>query len=165
MNSQKSSPPEPLNLKLRRITPRWAHARVWRRRLVLAYYLTPLLWLGVGALWPSSLSWLAPFGGGVPLLSILWLMGATGSRADMPDVYLDERERQFRDRIFRVSFAWLMGGIGLAFAGLTFAETLGFTLPKMPLQGLFALLFFVGFPLPTAVQAWYEPTPLEEETL
>lgn len=153
----------PLNLLLSRITPRWVRSRVWRRRLALAYYFVPALWLAVGAGLPSSLPWLAPLALGIPIISLLWLMGATGARADLPDAYLDERERGFRDRVFRVSFVLLMGVVALCFSGFTLAEFFGLELPRVPLQGLFALLFFVGLPLPTVVQAWREPDPLEPD--
>ena len=35
----------PLNVRLTRITPRRVCSRAWRRRLAVAYYLVPALWL------------------------------------------------------------------------------------------------------------------------
>ena len=77
--------------------------------------------------------WLAPRGFGAPFVSLLWLMGATGARADLPDAYLDERERGLRDRVFRLSFVWLMGVIALTYMGFTLAEIFGLELSRVPL--------------------------------
>jgi hypothetical protein len=159
MNSTQT---EPLNLRLVRITPRWVRSRAWRRRLAVAYYLAPTLWLVLGAVWPSSLLWLAPFGLGIPLLSLLWLMGATGARADLPDTLLDEREQQLRGEVYQSAFIFLMGMVALVYLVLTLLEAVGVNLPLEP-RNLIGLLFFAGFPLPTLVQAWREPEPLEEE--
>ena len=151
--------PEPLNLKLARFTPAWARPQRARRALAALMYALPLLAGVLSNLTDSALSRIAALIGAVAAVVIFaWLVGATGARADMPDAYLDERERAQRSEVYRLAFINLMGIVALGFLASRFLP--GFE--RLPASGLVGLLFFVGMLMPTAVQAWIEPDPVQD---
>ncbi len=119
--------PEPLNFKLARITPKWAFKQAARRILVLAFFVVPLV-AGTLAGYLNSIWSLLflPFAV-VPILCFLWLVGATGARADSPNEYLDEREIAIRNEVYLNAFRILGAVIALGFAVLTF-------LPNLPIS-------------------------------
>jgi hypothetical protein len=149
--------PEPLNFRLTRITPKWALKQRARRILVAAFFVVPFL-AGVAAGYINSLWSLlfAPFAI-VPILCFLWLVGATGARADSPDEYLDEREIAVRNEVYLNAFRILGAMIALGFVLLTF-------FPNAPIsaKNVVATLFPITLLLPTLVLAWTQPDPLEE---
>jgi uncharacterized membrane protein YbjE (DUF340 family) len=155
--------PEPLNLKLSRITPAWARPQRARRILVIAMFTLPfaagtlagLLSSGANA-WPIRV--LAVLGVLAGLVCYAWLVGATSARADMPDDYLDERERGQRDQVYRLAFINLMGLIALGFVISRFTPAF----ERLPSETLIGLLFFVGMLMPTTVLAWIEPDPVQD---
>jgi Ca2+/Na+ antiporter len=150
--------PEPLNLKLIRITPTWAKRQSARRALVIAMYTLPFV-AGVLSVQTPLARVFAGLGVIATITCFAWLVGATSARADMPDEYLDERERSQRDRVYRLSFINLMGLIALAFVISRFV-------PQAPLLSgdtVIGLLFFFGMLMPTAVLAWIEPDPILED--
>jgi hypothetical protein len=148
---------EPLNFKLARITPKWAFKQRARRLLVAMFFLVPFV-AGVAAGYLNSLWSLlfTPFAI-VPILSFLWLVGATGARADSPDEYLDEREIAVRNEVYLNAFRILGAIIAFGFALLTF-------FPNLPItaRNVVATLFPIALLLPTFVLAWTQPDPLEE---
>ncbi len=149
--------PEPLNFKLARVTPKWAFKQQSRRFLVIAFFAVPFV-AGTLAGYLNSL-WsllLAPFAL-VPILCFLWLVGATGARADSPDEYLDEREIAIRNEVYLNAFRILGAIIVLGFAVFTFLPDLSVS-PKT----IFAVLFPIALLLPTFTLAWTQPDPLEE---
>jgi hypothetical protein len=149
--------PEPLNFILARITPKWAFKQRARRFLIALFLAVPFV-AGVAAGYLNSLWSLlfAPFAI-VPILCFLWLVGATGARADSPDEYLDEREIAVRNEVYLNAFRILGAIIALGFALLTF-------FPNAPIsaKNVVATLFPIALLLPTFVLAWTQPDPLEE---
>jgi hypothetical protein len=149
--------PEPLNFKLARITPKWAFKQRARRFLIALFFAVPFV-AGVAAGYLNSLWSLlfAPFAI-VPILCFLWLVGATGARADSPDEYLDEREIAVRNEVYLNAFRILGAILALGFAVLTF-------FPNLPItaENVVATLFPIALLLPTLVLAWTQPDLLEE---
>ncbi len=148
---------EPLNFKLARITPKWAFRQRARRFLIAMFFAVPFV-AGVAAGYLNSL-WsllLAPLAI-VPILCFLWLVGATGARADSPDEYLDEREIAMRNGVYLNAFRLLGAIIAFGFLVLTL-------FPNLPItaKSVFATLFPIALLLPTFVLAWTQPDPLEE---
>ncbi len=144
--------PKPLNLKLARFTPAWAKPQRSRRRLVVVMYALLFVTGFLPTVSDSLLFKLLELAGSIAVaVCFVWLIGATGARADMTDEFLDERERKQRDQVYRPAFIFLMGLIAISFIGskLFSGET------------FIGLLFFSGVLLPTAVLAWVEANPLE----
>ncbi len=150
-------PQEPLNFKLARVTPKWAFKQSARRFLVITFFLVPFV-AGTAAGYINSLWSLlfAPFAI-VPIVCFLWLVGATGARADSPDEYLDEREIAVRNEVYLNAFRILGAVIAFGFAVFTF-------FPDLPVgaNNVFATLFPLAILLPTFTLAWTQPDPLEE---
>ena len=147
----------PLNLKLVKITPKWAFGQRARRLLVIALYIAPLTAsiiaaLNNGANWTLFLAIPLFF---AAIVSFFWLFGATQARADMPNEYLDEREIKVRNEVFLNAFRILMVLISVAFV---IAEFLPETARVRPVQ-IIGLLFFLELFLPTATMAWTQPHP------
>jgi hypothetical protein len=149
--------PQPLNFKLAQITPKWAFKQLARRWLVILFFVVPFV-AGVGAGYLNSLWSLlfAPFAI-VPILCFIWLVGATGARADAPNEYLDEREIAVRNEVYLNAFRILGAVISLGFALLNF-------FPNLPIDAktTLSLLFPLALLLPTFTLAWTQPDPLEE---
>jgi hypothetical protein len=149
----------PINLQLSRFTPVWAKSRAARRLLVLTMYTAPLLSLLLLSLTQSDV-WRIP--AALPMLCypvcLLWLMGATQARADLPDDYLDEREIAQRNEVFLNAFRWLMGLVALAYLLTTYIPAFDNQAPSQ----IIGLLFAAGLPLPTATLAWVQPDPPTE---
>jgi uncharacterized membrane protein YbjE (DUF340 family) len=151
--------PEPLNLQFVRITPNWAKPQRARRTLAITMYamlfVSEILFLQDYL----ALQFLAGLGMVITMTSFGWLIGATNARADMPNEFLDERERSTRDQTYRFAFINVMGVIALGFLSSSLTPWLNnFSAPE-----LIVLLFFVGALMPTAVQAWVEPDPVLED--
>lgn len=148
---------EPLNFKLARITPKWAFRQRARRFLIAMFFAVPFV-AGVAAGYLNSLWSLlfAPFAI-VPILCFLWLVGATGARADSPDEYLDEREIAVRNEVYLNAFRVLGAIIAVGYLVLTFFPNLSITA-----KNVVATLFPIALLLPTFVLAWTQPDPLEE---
>ena len=150
--------PEPLNIQFARFTPRWAKPQRARRALVIAMYAVPFVAGALAASHQPVLLILAGLGVLFTILCFVWLIGATSARADMPNDYLDERERSERDQTYRIAFINVMGVIALGFLVSRFTPWLD----NVSAPALIGLLFFVGMLMPTAVQAWVEPDPIED---
>ncbi len=152
-------PQQPINFKLARVTPKWALKQSARRSMVVLFFLVPFM-AGVGAGYLNSLWSLvfAPFAL-VPIIFFVWLVGATGARADSPDEYLDEREIAVRNQTYLNAFRILGAMIALGFGVLTF-------FPDLPIsaKNVLAILFPVALLLPTFTLAWTQPDPLEDES-
>lgn len=150
-------PQEPLNFKLSRVTPRWAFKQSARRWLVVLFFLVPFV-AGIGAGYLYSLWSLlfAPFAI-MPILCFIWLVGATGARADSPDEFLDEREIAMRNEAYLNAFRILGAILALGFMVLTL-------FPDLPItaKSVLAILFPIALLLPTFTLAWTQPDPLEE---
>ena len=165
-------PQEPLNFKLSRVTPKWAFKQSARRFLVITFFLVPFV-AGTAAGYINSLWSLlfAPFAI-VPIVCFLWLVGATGARADSPDEYLDERERSLRDHAHRIAY-WVLSGIlggifGLVAGFISTREAEYVLLQVSDFARLDVLVYLLAFwalflGLPTTIIAWLEPDPLEDE--
>ena len=149
--------PEPLNFKLVGITPKWAFKQRARRFLVVMLFTVPFF-AGVAAGYLNSLWSLmfAPFAI-VPILCFLWLVGATGARADTPDEYLDEREIATRNEVYLQAFRIVGALIALGFLVVSL-------FPKVPLDAktVFSFLFPIVLFLPTCVLAWIQPDPISD---
>lgn len=158
-----------VNLELMRYTPKWAKRLSARRALVVAMYTIPtaalLLRITVTTGWFSSLA-----GWAAVLLTLLcwgWVVGATRSAAELPDDYLDERERSTRDRSYRLAYACFTGAIGLAVLYLYFAvdaPRLQLPLPSAASSTLwFWAVFYPAMSLPSAMYAWLEPDAVQDD--
>jgi drug/metabolite transporter superfamily protein YnfA len=154
-----AKPPEPLNFKLAKITPRWAFPQRARRALVLS--LVPALALTVV---PATLTQSAPWSLATTVLgllwivlSLIWLMGATHSRADSPDVYLDEREITLRNEVYLNTFRWIGALVALLYLTLTLLPD-----TNLSARDLLAVLFPTVLFAPTLTMAWMAPDPLKE---
>jgi hypothetical protein len=149
--------PQPLNFKLARITPKWAFKQSARRWLVVLFFLVPFV-AGTAAGYLNSLWSLlfAPFAI-FPILCFIWLVGATGARADAPNEYLDEREIAVRNETYLNAFRILGAIIALGYTVLTL-------FPDLPItaKSVLAILFPITLLLPTFTLAWTQPDPLEE---
>jgi hypothetical protein len=150
----------PLNLKLVKLTPKWAFTQRARRGLVVALYAAPITASIIAALGNGAIGALFVT---IPLLLsaivfLLWLVGATQARADLPDEYLDEREIKVRNEVFLNAFRILMALISIAFI---ISEFLAEFARVRPVQ-IIGLLFFLGLFLPTAIMAWTQPDPLRD---
>ena len=149
--------PEPINFKMARITPKWAFKQNARRWLVIAFFVIPFL-AGAAAGYIQSIWSLlfAPFAI-VPILCFIWLVGATGARADSPDEYLDEREIAMRNEVYLQAFRIIGAIISLGFIVFT-------VFPNTPMNAktFLSFLFPIMIFLPTCVLAWTQPDPLEE---
>ncbi|NJK45713.1 MAG: hypothetical protein HC933_16895 [Pleurocapsa sp. SU_196_0] len=151
--------PEPLNLKLVRWTPRWVRPQRVRRMLVVALYTLPL---ATGFLNRDDahlmFKLLAGFAWLAAIICLIWLIGATNARADMPDADLDERERLQRDQVYRLAFINTTGFTAAMFMLSLFTPVF----QSIPSSSLLLTLFFVALPMPTATLAWIDPDPVPE---
>ncbi len=149
--------PEPINFKMARITPKWAFKQNARRWLVIAFFAVPFL-AGAAAGYIQSIWSLlfAPFAI-VPILCFIWLVGATGARADSPDEYLDEREIAVRNQTYLNAFRILGAIIALGFAVFTFFPDI-----SISTKNVFTILFPIALLLPTFTLAWTQPDAPEE---
>lgn len=158
---------EPLNLQLVRYTPKWAYRQRARRRLVIAMYGIPSIAIGSQILFPSLFSSLILLVSVIPtLICWAWVVGATRAVGDMPDEYLDERERSTRDTSYRLAYAYFTGAIVLLGLYVYFAvdaPRLGLPLPTLSSSSIwFPTLLYSALSLPSAMFAWLEPDPVED---
>lgn len=152
---------EPLNLKLERYTPKWAFKQRARRSLVIAFHAVFLV-LGLLTSSDSNLKLMAIPVFGLLMVCIVWLIGATRARSDLPDNMLDEREIADRNVVYLNAFRNLMGIVALLYIATTILEIFGITIPAMQPRDILMVLFVVGLFLPTCVMAWTQPDAIAE---
>lgn len=152
---------EPLNLKLERYTPKWAFKQRARRNLVIAFYamlfLLRILISSNSNLKPIALPLLV-----LAMVCLVWLVGATRARADMPDNLLDEREIADRNVVYLNAFRNLMGIVAVLYITTAIFEIIGIAIPAVQPRDLLMGLFVVGLFMPTCVMAWTQPDPISE---
>ncbi len=176
-----ASTPHNKGTQVRDYTPPPVSARIGsrarRRRAVLALYLGyPLfvasLWGGSalrhhgepGLAWamvvPLAVTVVAMLAGGYILLSRTAI-----NLPNMSDRVLDERQRLVRDRAYRISFRLVSGVLLSAALYMMMALSSGWSVPHTADAGqaIFWGVFVVTTTLPTAVIAWTEPAPREDE--
>jgi hypothetical protein len=158
-----STKAEPINLRFARITPKWAQQQLARRVLVVLMYTLPLFSLIVHLVFSNTL-----FTGIVIALAIAstllcwaWVVGASGAISDLPDEYLDERQRSRRDHSYRLSYIYFAGGMAIFAIYLFFAADASKLNLPMPQKAdaiwWFWLVLYPALSLPSAVYAWAEP--------
>jgi hypothetical protein len=161
--------PEPVNLKFTRMTPKWAYQRSARQMLVVAMYLLPLASFVTQLLLPATLALILIKVGAIvaALLCWAWVVGAGGAVGDMPDEYLDERQRSRRDHSYRFSYIYFSGSVTFLALYLFLAadaSKLNLPLPaKADANWWFWLILYPAISLPSAVYAWIEPDLPKDE--
>jgi hypothetical protein len=93
------------------------------------------------------------------------VIGATRSVGELPDQYLDERERSTRDRGYRLAYIYFAGAITVIALYLYLvvqAPRLGLLLPSASGVLWFWPVLYTALSLPSAMYAWPEPDPLKD---
>ncbi len=152
---------EPLNLKLERYTPKWAFKQRARRQMVIAFY-AALIVLGVLVFGNSSLKLFALPLVALSIVCLVWLIGATHARADLPDNLLDEREIADRNLVYLNAFRNLMGIITVLYSTTIILELFGIAIPALQPRDFLMGLFVAGLFMPTCVMAWTQPEPIPD---
>jgi hypothetical protein len=163
--------PDPFNLRLAQLTPKWAQQQTARRRLVVLMYLSPLLALLLRFTLPISVfdnlasGLVAGLVIAILILTTLvcwaWVAGSGYSIKGMPDKYLDEREYSRINDCYRLSYLYLSSAI-IIFAVYLFTASIfaGLHLPFPQLKDTnwwFWTLYYPTVSLPNAIYAWSEP--------
>jgi MFS family permease len=141
-----------------------------RRLIVVGLYLLLLATVSALAGGPGAMP---SFLGATPVTYLIWLASAqilcfmllnySVRGLLLGNAYIDERERELRDRATAVAYRILTGAIG--FVGLyviaAWLFKLGIPIPSSPMQLLLALipLGWIATSLPQSVLAWTLPDP------
>jgi len=149
--------------------------RAWRRVVVTALYLFLLATVSMLAAGPTGPTTMPSVLGAGPVAYLIWLFTAqfvcfmllnySVRGLLLGDAYIDERERQLRDRATAVAYRILTGVLGFLslypIAAMLFK--VGLPMPASPWQLLVALipLGWLATSLPQSVLAWTLPDPDE----
>jgi hypothetical protein len=144
--------------------------RAARRGLVLSLYLGYALILTLFATREALPSgWFAPLAFILLLVTALSYIGlytSTRSVADASDGQLDERERSVRDSAYRFAYQALSGTFLLsAFYTMVAMDggSLWFPRTLNEASAVFWGVFLLATTLPTAIIAWREPDPVDDD--
>jgi len=156
----------------RRARPARPMSRSARRRLVVAMYLGFVAFLAAtyagytsDPRWPWWLAVLAVATFVATGFAFVRLALAPGYTADTLDRFLDERQRQVRDRAYRAAY-YLMTGLFLVLS-LVVMYAAGDDQAWSALRGPALFLPWTAFvvgSLPTALVAWAEPEAPDDDT-
>ena len=155
-------------------------SRKRRREAVLALYLLLVLWNA----WPfmfylvgtneegeiPPLPFLLILGISFGALVAFWAIYSTLKAsiqqiADLKDSGIDERQRTVRDHAYRSAYQIVATALACVLLYGYIASDYGWWLPpaERAFQTLWLAAFMLTFTLPTAIIAWNEPDPAEEE--